>query len=48
MKSIVLTFLHESDSLLGFINVKGMEIALDGRYDRNPAFREQLGMINDC
>lgn len=32
---------------LGFINVKGMQIALDGRYDRNPAFREQMGMIND-
>ncbi len=32
----------------GFINVKGLEIALEGRYDRNPAFRELLGMINDC
>jgi len=32
---------------LGFTNVKGMQIALDGRYDRNPAFREQMGMIND-
>jgi len=32
----------------GFINVKGMKIALDGRYDRNPAFRELMSMINDC
>jgi len=32
----------------GYINVKGMEIMLEGRYDRNPAFREILGMINDC
>jgi len=32
----------------GFINVKGLEIALEGRYDRNPAFIEILGMINDC
>lgn len=28
----------------GFIDVK----ALDGRYDRNPAFRELMSMINDC
>jgi len=32
----------------GFLNVKGMEIVLEGRYDRNPAFKEILGMINDC
>ena len=32
----------------GFLNVKGMEIRLEGRYDRNPAFIEILGMINDC
>ena len=32
----------------GFVNVKGLEIALEGRYDRNPAFLEILGMINDC
>jgi len=32
----------------GFLNVKGLEIALEGRYDRNPAFLEILGMINDC
>jgi len=32
----------------GFLNVKGMEIILEGRYDRNQAFREILGMINDC
>jgi hypothetical protein len=32
----------------GFLNVKGMEIALEGRFDRNPAFIEILGMINDC
>jgi hypothetical protein len=32
----------------GFLNVKGMEITLEGRYDRNPAFIEILGMINDC
>ncbi len=32
----------------GYINIKGMEIPLEGRYDRNPAFREILGMINDC
>lgn len=32
----------------GYINVKGMEIILEGRYDRNSAFREILGMINDC
>ena len=32
----------------GFVNVKGLEIALEGRYDRNPAFREILGMIDDC
>jgi len=32
----------------GFINVKGMEIVLEGRYDRNPAFKEILSIINDC
>jgi len=32
----------------GFLNVKGMEITLEGRYDRNPAFIEILGLINDC
>ena len=32
----------------GFLNVKGLEISLEGRYDRNPAFIEILGMINDC
>jgi hypothetical protein len=32
----------------GFLNVKGMELILEGRYDRNPAFIEILGMINDC
>ncbi len=32
----------------GFINIKGMEITLEGRYDRNSAYREILGMINDC
>ncbi len=32
----------------GFINVKGMKIALNGLYDRNPAYREILSMINDC
>jgi hypothetical protein len=31
----------------GFVNVKGLKIVLEGRYDRNPAFREILGMIND-
>ena len=29
------------------INVKGMEIMLEGRYDRNTAFREIIGMVND-
>jgi len=32
----------------GVLNIKGMELALEGRYDRNPAFIEILGMINDC
>jgi hypothetical protein len=32
----------------GILNVKGMEVILEGRYDRNPAFIEILGMINDC
>ncbi len=32
----------------GFLNIKGMELILEGRYDRNPAFIEILGMINDC
>jgi hypothetical protein len=31
--------------LQGFINVKGLEIKLTGRYDRNPAFIEIMGMI---
>ena len=31
----------------GFLNVKGMELILEGRYDSNPAFVEILGMINE-
>ena len=32
----------------GYINVKGLEIPLNGRYDRNPAFRELMGIVSDC
>lgn len=32
----------------GSINVKGLEIKLSGRYDRNPAFAELMDMIDDC
>jgi len=33
---------------LGSINIKGLEVKLEGRYDRNPAFIEIMGMINDA
>lgn len=32
----------------GCVNVKGLEIKLEGRYDRNPAFIELMDMIDDC
>jgi hypothetical protein len=32
----------------GSINIKGLEVKLVGRYDRNPAFVEIMGMIDDC
>ena len=32
----------------GFIDVKGYKILLDGRYDRNPIYKEILKMIHDC
>jgi hypothetical protein len=33
---------------LGSINIKGLEVKLEGRYDRNPAFIEIMGMIDDA
>ena len=32
----------------GFIDIKGYRVPLEGRYDRNPVFREILQMIHDC
>jgi hypothetical protein len=32
----------------GFIDVKGYRVPLEGRYDRNPVFKEILKMIHDC
>jgi len=32
----------------GSVNIKGLEVALMGRYDRNPAFIELVRMIDDC
>ena len=32
----------------GFIDVKGHKVPLEGRYDRNPVFKEILKMIHDC
>jgi len=32
----------------GYTSVKGLDIPLNGRYDRNPAFKELMGMISDC
>lgn len=32
----------------GSINIKGLEVPLNGRYDRNPAFLELVRMIDDC
>ena len=32
----------------GFIDVKGMKVPLHGRYDRNPIFKELVGVIDDC
>ena len=32
----------------GFIDVKGHRVPLEGRYDRNPVFKEILKMIHDC
>ena len=32
----------------GSVNIKGLDVALKGRYDRNPAFMELVRMINDC
>ena len=32
----------------GFIDVKGYRVPLEGRYDRNPLFKEILKMIHDC
>jgi len=31
----------------GSINIKGLEVKLEGRYDRNPAFVEIIKMIDD-
>ena len=33
---------------LGSVNIKGLEVPLKGRYDRNPAFLELIKMIDDC
>jgi hypothetical protein len=33
---------------LGSVNIKGLEIKLEGRYDRNPAFIEIMEMIDDA
>jgi hypothetical protein len=32
---------------LGSVNIKGLEVKLEGRYDRNPAFVEIIKMIDD-
>jgi len=32
----------------GSVNIKGLEVPLTGRYDRNPAFCEIMKMIDDC
>ncbi|SFV69060.1 hypothetical protein MNB_SV-3-289 [hydrothermal vent metagenome] len=32
----------------GSVNIKGLEVTLKGRYDRNPAFLELMRMIDDC
>ena len=32
----------------GFVDVKGHRVPLEGRYDRNPVFKEILKMIHDC
>ncbi len=32
----------------GFVDVKGYRVPLEGRYDRNPIFKEILKMIHDC
>lgn len=32
----------------GYVETPGMTIPVTGRYDRNPAYRELLGLIDDC
>ena len=32
---------------LGSVKIKGLEVKLKGRYDRNPVFIEIIGMIDD-
>jgi len=32
----------------GSVNIKGLDVPLKGRYDRNPAFLELMKMIDDC
>jgi len=32
----------------GFIDVKGYRVTLEGRYDRDPVFKEILKIIHDC
>lgn len=32
----------------GFINLNGLALKLNGRYDRNPSYKILIGYINDC
>lgn len=32
----------------GFINLNGLELKLNGRYDRNPTYKTLRGYIDDC
>ena len=31
----------------GYLDIKGMKIPLTGRYDRNPSYKEIIGILND-
>ena len=32
----------------GFVNLNGLELELNGRYDRNPTYKLLIGYIDDC
>jgi hypothetical protein len=43
-----LVTLYKAHYKRGFVDVKGLRVSLEGRYDRDPVFRKILKMVHDC